>query len=343
MYNKLLITGVNGYLGLNMVIAGLRGGYTIRGTVRSSEKANLCVNYLSKVLNNQQLKNFETVNADLADPTEWDRAVRGCDAIMHLASPLCASNRSDRKLMIKRVRDGIKHIFEAALRQNVTRIIYTSSVAASMFGQGGFKSVYNEKDWSNPSGKPHTDYTLSKTLAEKDAWGLAQKYPELQLTTLLPGLILGPINNKLSLSTELVLSLLNGAFCRGVINRDFPIVDVRDVVSAHFKSLQNNQTIGQRIMLAGNCLTMQAIAETLVKIDPKFSAKINTNKMPRWQLTLLCFFIKPLRQLAMEAEIDRTFCQEKALKLLKIRPRDPKESVIATAEDLIRLGLVSTE
>ena len=339
---KLLITGVNGYLGLHMAIAGLRQGYAIRGTVRSAEKSDLCVKYLSSLLTQEQLIKFETVNADIANPLGWDQAIRGCDAIMHLASPVCPVQHRDRKLMIKQVRDGIRHIFEAALRQKVTRIIYTSSVAASMFGQGGFKCNYNEEDWSNPEGKPHTDYTLSKTLAEIEAWDFVQQYSELQLTTLLPGLILGPINNKLSVSTELVLGLVNGAFSKGVINRDFPIIDVRDVVLAHFKSLKNHLSIGQRIMLAGDCLTMREMAKALITVDSTFNARINTNEMPRWQLNLLRFFSKPLRQLAMEAEVDRTFCREKATKLLGIRPRDPRESIIATAKDLIRLGLVST-
>lgn len=341
MRSKLLITGVNGYLGLHMAIQGLNEGYAIRGTVRSQDKANHCKNYLSKLIPKEQFRQFETVNVDLSKPNGWDQAIKGCDAILHTASPLSTSSRIDKMRMVKTVRDGVKHIFQAALRQNVTRIIYTSSVAAAMFGHNRFKSNYCDEDWSIPSGKPNTHYTLSKTLAERDAWGFAGKFSDLKLTSIMPGLVLGPINNSISLSTELVLGLMSGAFSKGVINRDFPIVDVRDVVSAHLKSLQNNQSIGQRIMLAGHCLHMQEIAETLLSYNPQFKSAINPKLIPTWQLKIFSFFSTPLRQLILEANISRSFNNNKALELLGIRLRDPRESLVATAKDLVRLGLVA--
>ena len=79
---KLLITGVNGYLGLHMAIAGLRQGYAIRGTVRSAEKSDLCVKYLSSLLTQEQLIKFETVNADIANP----HGIRQSEAAMRLCT-----------------------------------------------------------------------------------------------------------------------------------------------------------------------------------------------------------------------------------------------------------------
>lgn len=342
MQSKLLITGVNGYLGLHMVIQGLKKGYAIRGTVRSQDKANECLSNLKRLLPEQHLRNFEMAIVDLAEPAGWDQAIKGCDAIMHLACPLEATSRNEKKTMVKTVRDGIKHIFAAALRQNVTRVIYTSSVAAVMFGHNAFKPYYTERDWTDPTGKPNTDYTVSKTLAEQDAWDFASRYSKLRLTALLPGLVLGPVNNKINFSTGLVLSLMNGAFSKGIINRDFPIIDVRDVVSAHFSALNHDRSIGERIMLAGHCVSMREMAEALCSLSPQHKFAINRNVIPSWQLKFLCLFSKPLRQLAMEADVTRTFCNNKAEDLLHLHHRSPRDSLIATAEDLIRLGLTRT-
>lgn len=339
MQSKLLITGVNGYLGLHMAIQGLKKGYAIRGTVRSQNKANECLSYLKGLLSEQHLRNFETAIVDLAEPAGWDQAIKGCDAIMHLACPLETINCNEKKTMVKTVRNGIKHIFTAALRQNVTRVIYTSSVAAVIFGRNGFKPFYTEHDWTDPAGKPNTDYTVSKTLAEQDAWDFASRHSKLRLTTLLPGLVLGPVNNKINFSTGLVQSLMNGAFSKGMINRDFPIIDVRDVVSAHFNALNNDRSIGERIMLAGHCLSMREMAETLCSLSPQHKFALNRNVIPSWQLKFLCLFSKPLRELAMEADVTRTFCNNKAIDLLLMHRRSPRDSLIATAEDLIKLRL----
>ena len=342
MQKTLLITGVNGYIGLHMAIEGLKRGFIVRGTVRSKKKADECKNCLKHLVSRQQLANFEVVNANLTKPYSWDLAVQGCDAIFHTASPLSANKRSEKNLLIKTTREGVKHVFGAAKRQGTKRIVYTSSIAAVMFGHNRFKSHYDESDWSNTSGRPNTDYTVSKTLAEQDAWRYASDNRELELTTILPGLVLGPVNNNISLSTGLVSALMSGAFSRGVIDRDFPIVDVRDVVSAHFECLEHNKSIGERILLGGNSLRMQQMVDLLLSEHSQFKTALNPRLMPSWQLKILCFFNKPLRQLAMEANVSRTISNRKAQELLGIELRSPQQALLATAEDLIRLGLIET-
>ena len=342
MQKTLLITGVNGFIGLHMAMEGLKRGFLIRGTVRSKQKADECKNCLRHLVSQQQLANFEVVNANLTKPYSWDLAVQGCDAIFHTASPLSSNNRSEKNLLIKTTREGVKHVFEAAKRQGTRRIVYTSSIAAVMFGHNRFKSHYDEGDWSNAAGRPNTDYTVNKTLAEQDTWRYASNDSELELTTILPGLVLGPVNNNISLSTGLVCALMNGAFSRGVIDRDFPIVDVRDVVSAHFECLEHDKSIGERIMLGGDSLQMQEMVDLLLSEHPQFKTALNPRLMPSWQLKIMCFLNKPLRQLAMEAKVTRQLSNRKAQELLGIELRSPKEALLATAEDLIRLGLIAT-
>lgn len=342
MHKKLLITGVNGYIGLHMAIEGLKRGLIIRGTVRSKKKADECKNCLRNLVSEQQFANFEIVNANLTKPHSWDLAVQGCDAIFHTASPLSIDKRSERNQLIKTTREGVKHVFEASKRQGITRIVYTSSVAAVMFGYNSFKSHYSESDWSNTEGRLNTEYTVGKTLAEQDAWRYADNCDQLQLTTILPALVLGPINNHISLSNGLVCALMNGAFSKGVINRDFPIVDVRDIVTAHFKCLEQDKSIGERIILAAESLWMPDMVDLLLSENPQFKAVLNPRVMPNWQLKIMSLFNRPLRHLAMEANATRNLSNHKAQKLLGMEPRSSREALLATAKDLIRLGLVAT-
>lgn len=341
MQKKLLITGVNGYIGLHMAIEGLLKGFAIRGTVRSKQKADECKSFIKEQVSQKQFANFEIVNANLSKDYSWDLALQGCDAIFHTASPMPKDKRHDRNSLITTTRLGVRNVFEAAKRQGTTRIVYTSSIVAVMFGHNRFKSNYTENDWSNPKGRPNTEYTVGKTLAEQDAWRYANDCDQIQLTTILPGLVLGPIHNHLSLSNGLIGAMMNGAFSRGVINRDFPIVDVRDIVSAHFKSLEQSKSIGERIMLAGESLWMPDMVNLLLSENPEFKAALNPRVMPNWQLKTFSFFNRPLRQLAMEANATRKLSNHKAQELLGINLRSSRQALSTTAQDLIRLKLVT--
>jgi len=342
MYQRLLVTGVSGYVGLHMAVEGLQRGYIIRGTVRSDKKAVECRNYLKDLVSKQQLAQFEVVTADLTKPDCWDTIIKGCDAIFHVASPLAASNRRDEHKLVTTTREGVKHVFEAAIRQGVTRIVYTSSVAAVMFGHDGSKTHYIDSDWSHVEGKLNTAYIRSKTFTEQDAWRYAENHPELELTSILPGFILGPIiKNHTNLSTGLVGAVMSGAFPSGVINIHFPIVDIRDIVLAHFNSVERKQSIGERIMLGCKSIWMREMAEVILAENPQFKDKINPKIMPRWLLKIFSLYNASLRHLAMEANVQRELSYQKAQDLLEISPRSPEEAVLATAKDLIRLGLVS--
>ena len=342
MDKRIMVTGISGYVGLHMTVEGLKRGYSIRGTVRSDEKAEECQKYLKNLVSKEELTRLEVAVANLTEPNCWDEAIKDCDAILHVASPLVASNPKDKNELISTARTGVKHVFEAAMRQGVTRIIYTSSVAAVMYGHDGSKSHYTESDWSNAEGKINTDYAKSKTLAEQDAWQYAKNYPELELTTILPGGILGPIiTDHVSPSTSIVYGLLTGEFSLGVPNCHFPIVDVRDIVTAHLNAIERDQSIGERIMLGAESIWIKELAEIVKNNFPNNQAKISLRILPKWLLSIFALFNDPLKQLIIQLDMRRELSYQKAQDLLDINPRSPEEAVLATAKDIIRLGLVS--
>ena len=84
---------------------------------------------------------------------------------------------------------------EAAINQGVNRIIQTSSLASVMYGSPLEKPLYTETDWSDET-NAHSPYYLSKLKAEKLFWKYGKNNSQLKLTSICPGLILGPVYTK---------------------------------------------------------------------------------------------------------------------------------------------------
>ena len=84
---KIFITGVSGFIGLHMALEGLKKGYEVVGTVRSQEKEDETINTLKKYVAAEVLEKLTIQQCDLLKPEKWEEAMKGCDAILHVASP----------------------------------------------------------------------------------------------------------------------------------------------------------------------------------------------------------------------------------------------------------------
>ena len=85
----------------------------------------------------------------------------------------------------------------ASLASHVKRVVLTSSMAAIMNCKDVSKSHYTTQDWAEES--ECDPMQKSKKLSEKAAWSFVNELPkdqQLELTTILPGLILGPHINR---------------------------------------------------------------------------------------------------------------------------------------------------
>ncbi|MDE8453325.1 hypothetical protein PCJ53_29225, partial [Klebsiella pneumoniae] len=83
-------------------------------------------------------------------------------------------------------------------------------------------------------------YGKSKTLAERAAWDfIGAEGGALELTTMLPVAVIGPVMGKdVSGANHIIQRMLDGAM-PAVPNLFIPIVDVRDVASAHIMAMTN--------------------------------------------------------------------------------------------------------
>jgi dihydroflavonol-4-reductase len=118
-------------------------------------------------------------------------------------------------------------------------------------------------------------------------------------------------------------------------------VDVRDVADLHVRAMIDPSANGERFLAAaGNALSILDIARILREKFPEKAARIPKKETPNWLIRTFAIFNPTVRLVVPFLGLVKEASHEKAARLLGWQPRSNKEAVIATAESLIRLGLV---
>ena len=167
--DKVLVTGVTGFIGLHCVQQLLNKGFKVNGTLRSFDRKDEVINALSShKTSTEHLTLFET---DLMDDKGWDQAIEGCDYVLHVASPFVLSNES-LDFFVKPAVEGATRALKFAQKNNVKKVVLTSSIVAMI---GSMKNgTFGPENWTDISAKNINTYARSKTLAEKAAWDFAK-------------------------------------------------------------------------------------------------------------------------------------------------------------------------
>jgi len=336
-----LVTGASGFIAIHCIIQLLEQGYTVRGTLRSLNREEELRETLSKFIqaNNQ----LDFIEVDLLADKGWAEAVRGCDYVLHVASPFPLNQPKDENDLIRPAKDGTLRVLRAAAENGVKRVVLTSSNAAVSSGHPRSKTHFDESDWS-PVDSPTIDpYSKSKTLAERAAWEFMQGLPKdhpLELVVINPGLVLGPVpDTHQRTSGELVYQLMSGKL-PGLARIQFTGVDVRDVALAHLAALTTPEAAGQRFICIAHQFWLKEAASILKQHFESRGYKIKMTMLPSWTLYIAALFIKParltLRSLDREIFIDTS----RIRKTLNWQPRSLEETLVSMAESMTELKLV---
>lgn len=335
-----LVTGASGFLGKWVAIELLKAGYRVRGTVRSEAKATQVKATIAKLLGEEPASRLETCMCDLLDDAGWAEAMNGCSAVMHVAAQIVADEPKDQDVVIKPALEGTARVLRFAHAAGIKRVIITSSIATVGYGHGqtSGKRVYTEEHFTNLDGMKWTwAYCVGKTRAERHAWDFA-KANGMEVTTIHPGMILGPaVDADTSISLSLVSSLLDGS-TPAMPTNGFAVSDVRDIAEMHVKALESTEAIGQRYLSTGPYLPFPRVAEILREAYPQ--AKVTMRTVPDWLIRIMVHFNSPIRQIINDIGNEKHFDGRKGEALLGHPYRSPQEATLSAAESLIRLGIV---
>ena len=300
MHKKVLLTGISGYIGNHCAVELLKNGYSVRGSVRSLSKSEKVIAAIKKEVDPKD--NLEFCELDLLSDDGWDNAVKGCEFVMHVASPFINIEPKDENKYIRPAVDGTIRALNAAKKAGIKRVVLTSSMV-SMLGSADKSIKVDSETWTNVEAKNVSAYAKSKTLAEQAAWDFIHAQqddtPKMELAVVNPGPVFGP-----SLSGDLTGASM-GMFKQMMLGK-MPMIpqasinmsDVRDIAKIHVLALENEKADGKRfIVTTEEPYAFQQVAKIL---KSNGYDKVSTKLAPN-------FLLKFLGNIDREAKSMRSF------------------------------------
>ena len=335
-----LVTGGSGYIATFCIAQLLREGAQVRTTVRNPGRESGIRAAIGKLVKADD--RLEVVVADLNADVGWQKACTECSGVLHIASPFPARSPREDNELVRPARDGAIRVLTAARDAHVRRLVLTSSTAAVAYGHGGRVRPFTEADWSDPSVLADSSaYERSKMIAEQAAWDWhAREGAELDLVTVCPGAVLGPVlGEEHSASIDIVKRLMDGSL-PGLPRFGWPLADVRDIADLHLRALRAPAASGQRYLGAGPFYWMKDVARILREHVPQIAAKVPKRDLPNWLVRLSSVFDPVLRDRLYELGKERPVSAEKARRELGWHPRSNQETIVETARSLLAHGIV---
>jgi dihydroflavonol-4-reductase len=254
---KVFVTGATGFLGSHVARFLSEQGADVRLLVRPTSN-----------LKNLEGLNAETASGDLRDAPSLEKAMSGCDTVFHVAADYRLWVKDPAEMYRSNV-EGTRAILEAAGKNGVRCVVYTSSV-----GTMGFTGNGRPADEDSPVSLADMigHYKRSKFMAEQIA--LEAGRHGMRVVTVNPTTPVGEQDIKPTPTGRIVVDFLKGKF-PAYLETGLNLVDVRECARGHVAALEKGKS-GERYILGGENLTLKQILDKLGVISglPSPSVKL---------------------------------------------------------------------
>ncbi len=286
---KVLVTGISGFVAQHCAVELLKNGYTVRGSLRSLVKKEEVINGIKKEVDPNG--HLEFCELDLLKDDGWDKAMEGCDFVLHIASPFIVKVPKNENELIKPAVDGTLRALKAAKKAGIKRVVITSSTVAMHGGKNGIVKI-DKNSWTNLNAKGVTAYFKSKTLAEQSAWDFIKNQTgdnKLELVVVNPGPIYGPTltGNLATESMDFFKKLITGKVPM-IPEASTVMTDVRDVATIQVKALANDRASGNRFIVTSE--KAHPIMEIARILKSNGYDKVSTKFAPTFLLKFIAKF-----------------------------------------------------
>lgn len=269
MRDTILVTGATGFVGSAVARAALGRGLALRVLARpGGDRRNL------------EGLDCAIAEGDLTDPDSLARAVRGCRFVAHVA----ADYRiwvPDPAAMERANVAGTVALLRAARAAGVERSVYCSSVAA--LGLTGTQAPADEATPVDPAGIAGV-YKRSKYAAEQAVLALAREGQEVVVVN--PAAPVGPRDVKPTPTGRMIADAASGRM-PAYVDTGLCVVHVDDVAEGHMLALERGEP-GERYILGGENLGMQALLELVARVSGRPAPRIRLPVPALWPVALAC-------------------------------------------------------
>ena len=257
---KTLVTGTTGFLGAALLRELIADGRDLRVLVRpGADRSNI------------EGLEAEVVTGDVRDRDSLAAALKGCEVLYHAAAYYSLWSR-DKRMMYDINVQGTRNILEAALTENVRKVVYTSTVGCiGLWPDGRPADEQTPLDLAILC----NDYKRSKHQAEQVALEFAGR--GLPVVVVNPSAPVGPRDIKPTPTGQLILDFVNGKM-PAYLDTGLNLIDVRDCARGHLLAEQKGN-VGERYILGHRNLSLHEILLALEKITGIPAPRI---KMPYW-------------------------------------------------------------
>jgi nucleoside-diphosphate-sugar epimerase len=170
---NILVTGSTGFIGSHVVQSLAKKGYTLSALARKTSDTSM----LSETP-------IQIIFGDITEPDTLTRAIRGMDAVIHLAAMV--SDVGPMKEFTALNIDGLRNILDAAQNEGVKRFVHFSTNDVLGIHRGGV--VVDDSFPYKKTGYPYPD---TKIEGEKLAFSYYREH-HLPVTAVRPSWVYGP-------------------------------------------------------------------------------------------------------------------------------------------------------
>jgi len=326
----IFLTGCNGLIGSYITRKLLAENLQVKALKRPSADMSLISDIYDRIT---------WVEGDLSDIQLLDKYLEGIDTVIHCAAVISFS-ASQKENMFRSNVEGTANIVNSALKNNIKRFCYISSIAAL-----GRKKNSNDIDetsvWEESSN--NTFYARTKYLAELEVWrGIEEGLNAFMIN---PSIVLGPGNWETG-SSRLFKYIYDEKpfYPKGEMN----FIDVRDVSDIVF-TLLNAHVKGERFIVNAGRMPYKdvffLIADRFKKRRPIYQANRFLSEIAWRFYKLRSLFTgkEPLltKETVKVSELHYTYKTDKILKIPAVKFRNIEETIDWTCDELMRRGNVN--
>lgn len=208
-----MVTGGTGFVGSHATAALLAAGHDVRLLVRDPRK-------LERVFGERGLATPPHVVGDVADEESVERALEGCNAVVHAAAVVAMAASRASEVLDTNAR-GVANVVGGAVRAGVESVVYVSS-AAALFEPGG-----PEVTAASDVAPGQNAYARSKADAELYVRELQAEGAPVH--SVYPTGVLGPDDPGLSEANHALRTFVHWVVL--LTSAGFQLIDVRDVAA----------------------------------------------------------------------------------------------------------------